>query len=75
MYFYEENNEIQKLMTTAEITDLILQDSQKRAASRNNTLGVPGFQTNMKRLGVSSPQIKEIVTEWSKILFNFCQQQ
>ena len=62
-------------MTTTEIIDLMLEDLKKVAASRHNTLGVPGFQTKMKRLGVSSPHIKTIVNEWSRILYDFTPQQ
>lgn len=62
-------------MTSTEITDLMLEDLQKNAASRHNTLGVPGFQTKMIRLGVSSPLIKNIVSEWSRVLFDLSPQR
>lgn len=63
------------LMTKAEIVDLIIEDLKKDAAPKHNTLGVPGFQTSMKRLGVSSPHIKAIVKNWSEILYHFKPQQ
>lgn len=62
-------------MTTDEITDLLLEDLKKASALRHNTLGVPAFQTKMKRLGVSSPHIKTIVNEWNRILYDFTPQQ
>ena len=62
-------------MTKTEIVNLMLEDLKKVAASRHNTLGVPGFQTKMNRLGVSSPHIKKIVNDWSNILYDFAPQQ
>ena len=62
-------------MTIGEITDLMLVDLKKATASRHNTLGVPGFHTKMKRLGVSSLQIKKIVNNWSQLLYDFSPQQ
>ncbi|MCG6188714.1 DNA alkylation repair protein [Maribellus maritimus] len=62
-------------MTNSEIIDLMVEDLKKSAAFKHNTLGVPGFTTNMKRLGVSSPQIKKIVNDWSKVLYDFSAQQ
>ena len=58
-------------MTNTEIVDLMLEDLNNTAASKHNTLGVPGFQTNMQRLGVSSPYIKSIVNTWSEVLISF----
>ncbi|QGY44640.1 hypothetical protein GM418_13490 [Maribellus comscasis] len=62
-------------MTNSEIISLMVEDLKKSAAFKHNTLGVPGFTTNMERLGVSSPQIKKIVNEWSKVLYDFSAQQ
>jgi 3-methyladenine DNA glycosylase AlkD len=53
----------------------MLDDLKEVAASRHNTLGVPGFKTSMKRLGVSSPNIKTIVNNWSRILYDFTSRQ
>lgn len=62
-------------MTPAEITYLMLEELENVAASRHNTLGVPNFQTNMKRLGVSSPLIKTVVNNWSNVLYDFTPQK
>ena len=45
-------------MTNTEIVDLMLEDLKKNSASRHNTLGVPGFKTEMKRLGVSAEHLR-----------------
>lgn len=58
-------------MTNAEIVDLILEDLHRAEVPKHNTLGVPGFHSNMKRLGVSSPHIKDIVKNWSEVLTGF----
>ena len=62
-------------MTYSEIIKLMLEDLNRGAAARHNTLGVPTFQTGMKRLGVSSPQIKSIANNWSSILFDYTSHQ
>lgn len=38
-------------------------------------MGVPGFQTKMHRLGVSSPHIKRIAHNWNEILAGFTSQE
>ncbi len=53
----------------------MLEDLLKVASSRHNTLGVPNFTTGMKRLGVSSPQLKILASDWSNILSDFSIQQ
>jgi len=58
-----------------EIVEFMIEDLKKVAAFRHNTLGVPGFQTQMIRLGVSSPHIKRIVNDWSKVLEGYNPQQ
>ena len=58
-------------MTNSEIIDLILQDLQKVSASRHNTLGVPGFKTELKRLGVSADHLRMVEDDWIKVLHDF----
>ena len=58
-------------MTISEIIDLILQDLQKVSASRHNTLGVPGFKTELKRLGVSADHLRMVEDDWIKVLHDF----
>ena len=58
-------------MTNSEIVDLILEDLKKNSASRYNTLGVPGFKTEMKRFGVSADHLRVIENEWIKVLSDF----
>jgi len=62
-------------MTHAEIIDLMLEDLQKSSAVRHNTLGVVNFKTQMKWLGVSSLQLKEIASAWIRLLHDFTSKQ
>ena len=57
-------------MTNTEIVAMMQEDLKKVSSSRHNTKGVPTFSTSMEWLGVSAPQIKEIVKNWSSILFD-----
>ena len=57
-------------MTNTEIIDLMLEDLKKVSAFLHNTLGVPGFHTEMERLGVRSLQLKNIAKKWNNILFD-----
>ncbi len=62
-------------MTTSEIVNSMREDLEKVSAFRHNTLGVPGFYTGMKRLGVSAAQLRSVVSEWSNILHDFSTEQ
>lgn len=62
-------------MTNSEIIDLIIEDLQKVSASRHNTLGVPGFKTEMKKLGVNADHLRLVEKEWIKILHDFSPEQ
>ena len=58
-------------MTNSEIVDHILEDLQNASASKHNTLGVPGFKTEMKRLGVNANHLRKIEDKWIKVLYDF----
>jgi 3-methyladenine DNA glycosylase AlkD len=58
-------------MTNSEIVDHIREDLQNASASKHNTLGVPGFKTEMKRLGVSANHLRKIEDKWIKVLYDF----
>ncbi len=58
-------------MNNSEIIDLIVEDLKKSSASKHNTLGVPGFKTEMKRLGMSADHLRVIENEWIKVLHDF----
>jgi len=62
-------------MTIAEIVDSMYEDLVKVSALKHNTLGVPGFYTGMKRLGVSAAQLRSVLAEWNKILHDFTTEQ
>lgn len=62
-------------MNISEIADSICEDLVKASAFKHNTLGVPGFHTKMKRLGVSAAQLRSVLAEWNKILHDFSNDQ
>ncbi len=58
-------------MNISELVDSIYEDLVKVSAFKHNTLGVPGFHTAMKRLGVSAAQLRSVIGDWNKILHDF----
>ncbi|WP_167612130.1 DNA alkylation repair protein [Maribellus sediminis] len=62
-------------MNISEIVDSMYEDLLKVSAFRHNTLGVPGFHTSMKRLGVNATQMRSVISEWNKILHDFTTEQ
>ncbi len=58
-------------MTDSEIVYLIVEDLKKSSASKHNTLGVPGFKTELKRLGVRANHLRMVENEWIKVLHDF----
>ena len=62
-------------MTIPEIADSILGDLAKVSAIRHNTLGVPGFRTEMKHLHVSAAQLRTVENKWIGILYDFTTDQ
>jgi 3-methyladenine DNA glycosylase AlkD len=62
-------------MTIPELTEQILDDLVKVSASRHNTLGVPGFRTEMRHLRISAAQIRMVEKKWITILYDFTSDQ
>ena len=62
-------------MTIQEISNLILEDLTEVSAVRHNTLGVPGFHTDMKHLHVSAAQLRAVEDKWIKILYDFASEE
>jgi len=62
-------------MTIPEIADLILEDLVKVSAIKHNTLGVPGFHTEMKHLHVSAAQLRAVEDKWIKVLYDFTSEE
>ena len=58
-------------MTIPEIADLIRDDLVKVSAARHNTLGVPGFQTEMEHLRVSASHLRAVEDKWIRLLYDF----
>lgn len=62
-------------MTINELSDLIYKDLTEVSAAKHNTLGVPGFKTEMEHLRVATAQLREIEDKWMRILHDFSAEQ
>jgi len=62
-------------MNISDIVDSMYEDLVKVSAFKHNTLGVPGFHTAMKRLGINAAQLRSVIGEWNKILHDFSNEQ
>lgn len=58
-------------MTINELSQEIYNDLTKVSAARHNTLGVPGFKTEMEHLRVAAAQLREVEDKWMGILHDF----